>query len=87
MPIDSLSLWERVGERVYRCFTRLGVFVFECHSLTPEHKSQEWIPLANPHPQPFSQGGRETIRANAFIRFLSFCSNQLLGLNRLKRFD
>src|SRR5258708_33299159 len=66
MPIDSLSVWERVGERALVS--------------NPAHAK----PLL---PSPSPTGRRETIRTNDFTRRLSFCSNQLFGLNRSQRFD
>src|SRR6266849_1812436 len=38
-------------------------------------------------PSPSPKGRRETIRANDFIRSLSFCSDQLFGLNRSQCFN
>jgi len=66
MPIYSLSPWERVGVRAYRCLTQLIVFVFECHSPTRSTNRRNGFLSQSLIPSPSPKGRRETIRANDF---------------------
>jgi hypothetical protein len=50
-----LPVGEGWGEGLTPRRPQLIFLIFECHSPTTEHKMRKQIPLASPHPRPFSQ--------------------------------
>src|SRR5258706_1497058 len=63
--------WERVGVRAYCQIHRLMLFVFECHSPSTKHKSENYLlsQALIPDPSPKREKGEKT--AHNCLQFLA----------------